>query len=59
MKIKNKKNKNYYYNFIHKISTKTIIIFHRSDMLKVNPKCGFAQYNGSKTYKYNYYVSLK
>ena len=28
-------------------------------MLKVNPKCGFAQYNGPKTYKYNYYVFPK
>ena len=28
-------------------------------MLKVNRKCCFAQYNGPKTYKYNYYVSPK
>ena len=27
-------------------------------MLKFNPKCGFAQYNGPKTYKYNYYVHV-
>ena len=28
-------------------------------MLKVNPKCGFAQYNGPKTYTYIDYVLPK